>query len=75
MNIDAMTIDLAGGKYDHVNIDAPGVQMMGFNLPNIVFARLMNDYNRPAVPARSIAIPAACRTNSSTRSACQCSRR
>jgi AraC family transcriptional regulator len=43
-----------GGKYDHVNIDAPEVQLMGLYVPNIVFARLMDDYNLPAVPARSI---------------------
>jgi AraC family transcriptional regulator len=43
-----------GGKYDQVNIDAPEVQFIGLYLPNIVFARLMDDYNLPAVPARSI---------------------
>lgn len=43
-----------GGKYDHIIIDAPEVQVMGLYLPNIVFARLMDDYNLPAVPARSI---------------------
>jgi hypothetical protein len=43
-----------GGKYDQVNIDVPEVQFIGLYLPNIVFARLMDDYNLPAVPARSI---------------------
>jgi hypothetical protein len=43
-------------------------------VPNIVFARLMDDYNLPAVPARSSAIRGV-QTNSSTRSACQCWRR
>src|SRR6476660_315760 len=33
---------------------APEVQVLGLYLPNIVFVRLMDDYNLPAVPARSI---------------------
>jgi AraC family transcriptional regulator len=43
-----------GGKYTHVNIDAPEVEFIGLYLPNIVFACLIDDYNLPAVPARSI---------------------
>ena len=43
-----------GGKYDDASIDAPEVQVMHLSLPNIVFARLMEDYNLPAIPARSV---------------------
>ena len=43
-----------GGKYDEAHVNTPEVQVMHLYLPNIVFARLMDDYNLPAVPARSI---------------------
>jgi AraC family transcriptional regulator len=43
-----------GGKYDEAYVDTAEVQVMHLYLPNIVFARLMDDYNLPAVPARSI---------------------
>ena len=43
-----------GGKYDEAHVNTPEVQVMHLYLPNIVFARLMDDYNSPAVPARSI---------------------
>jgi AraC family transcriptional regulator len=43
-----------GGKYDEAHIRSPKVQVIHLCIPNVVFARLMDDYNLPAVPARSI---------------------
>jgi len=43
-----------GGKYDEARICSPKVQVIHLCIPNIVFARLMDDYNLPPVPARSI---------------------
>jgi AraC family transcriptional regulator len=43
-----------GGKYDEAHIRSPKVQVIHLSIPNVVFARLMDDYNLPAVPARSI---------------------
>jgi AraC family transcriptional regulator len=43
-----------GGKYDEAHIRSPKVQVIHLGIPNVVFARLMDDYNLPAVPARSI---------------------
>jgi AraC family transcriptional regulator len=43
-----------GGKYDEAHIRSPKVQVIHLSIPNVVFARLRDDYNLPAVPARSI---------------------
>ena len=43
-----------GGKYDEAHIRSPKVQVVHLSIPNVVFARLRDDYNLPAVPARSI---------------------
>jgi AraC family transcriptional regulator len=43
-----------GGKYDEAHIRSPKVQVIHLSIPNVVFARLMDDYNLPAVPGRSI---------------------
>lgn len=43
-----------GGKYDEAHIRSPRVRVIHLCIPNVVFARLMDDYNLPAVPARSI---------------------
>ena len=43
-----------GGKYDEAHIRAPKVEVVHLYIPNVVFARLTDDYNLPSVPARSI---------------------
>ena len=43
-----------GGGYDEAQIRSPKVQVVHLSIPNMVFARLVDDYNLPAVPARSI---------------------
>jgi AraC family transcriptional regulator len=43
-----------GGQYDEAHIRAPKVQVIHLHIPNVVFARLMDDYNLPAGPARSV---------------------
>jgi len=43
-----------GGKYDEADIRSPKVQVIHLGIPDVAFARLMDDYNLPAVPARSI---------------------
>jgi AraC family transcriptional regulator len=43
-----------GGKYDEAHSRSPKVQVIHLCIPNVVFARVMDDYNLPAVPARSI---------------------
>jgi AraC family transcriptional regulator len=43
-----------GGRYDEAHIRSPKVQVIHLSIPNGVFARLMDDYNLPPVPARSI---------------------
>ena len=42
------------GRYDEVHIRSPKVQVIHLCIPNVVFARLKDDYNLPAVPARCI---------------------
>jgi AraC family transcriptional regulator len=42
------------GKYDEAHICSPKVQVIHLCIPNIVFERLIDDYNLPPVPARSI---------------------
>jgi AraC family transcriptional regulator len=44
-------------------------------MSSVVFARLTDDYDLPAGPDVPSAMLVVCRTNSSTRSACQCCRR
>jgi AraC family transcriptional regulator len=43
-----------GGSYDEASIDTAEVQVMHLSVPNIVFARLMEDYNLPSSPENSI---------------------
>jgi AraC family transcriptional regulator len=43
-----------GGKYDEARFCPPNVQVAHILLPNVVFARLADDYNLPALPARCI---------------------
>src|ERR1700730_60350 len=43
-----------GGKYDEADIRSPRVQVIHLGIPNVSFGRLVDDYNLPAVPARSI---------------------
>jgi AraC family transcriptional regulator len=43
-----------GGQYDEADIRSPKVQVIHLGIPDVVFARLMDDYNLPAAPARSI---------------------
>jgi AraC family transcriptional regulator len=43
-----------GGKYDETHIRHPKVEALHLYVPTVAFARLMDDYNLPAVPGRSI---------------------
>ena len=43
-----------GGKYDDAHIRSPKVQVIHLCIPNVVFARLTDDYNLPVAPERSI---------------------
>jgi AraC family transcriptional regulator len=43
-----------GGKYDEADIRSPKVQVIHLGIPDVAFARLADDYNLPAVPARSV---------------------
>jgi AraC family transcriptional regulator len=43
-----------GGMYDEADIRSPEVRVIHLGIPNVVFARLTDDYTLPAVPARSI---------------------
>jgi AraC family transcriptional regulator len=43
-----------GGEYDYARIRHAEVQVIHLYVPSVVFARLMDDYNLPAVPERSI---------------------
>ncbi len=42
-----------GGRYDEACIRSP-LETMRLNIPSFIFARLMDDYNLPAAPERSI---------------------
>jgi AraC family transcriptional regulator len=43
-----------GGKYDEIRISSPELQAIYLYMPTVAFARLMDDYNLPAVPGRSV---------------------
>ena len=43
-----------GRKSDEAHIRSPQVQVIHLGIPNVVFARLMDDYNLPALPGHSI---------------------
>jgi AraC family transcriptional regulator len=43
-----------GGKYDEARFCLPKVQVLHLCVPNVFFARLMDDYNLPPAPARSV---------------------
>jgi len=43
-----------GGQYDEAHIRAPKVQVVHLYIPDVAFARLMDDYDLPAGPARSV---------------------
>ena len=43
-----------GGKSDEARIGSAKVEFLHLYVPTVVFARLMDDYNLPAVPGRSI---------------------
>jgi AraC family transcriptional regulator len=64
-----------GRTCDEVSIGSANVQVLHLYVPTGVFTGLMVDYNLPAYRDVPSAILVACRTNSSTRSACQCCRR
>jgi AraC family transcriptional regulator len=43
-----------GGKYDEIRISSPELQAIYLYVPTVAFARLMDDYNLPKVPGRSV---------------------
>jgi AraC family transcriptional regulator len=46
----------SGGKHDEADLRfrSPNVQFLHLSIPEVAFARLMDDYDLPAAPARSI---------------------